>query len=80
MTGCLRLPHYQASQFKISLAEWSLQRSIFGAGLDRNNWSAWKHALKTYPRSVLQGPLDHLDFARTTHRTPGDFGHTGSLK
>ncbi|NQV41409.1 MAG: TIM barrel protein [Candidatus Marinimicrobia bacterium] len=71
MTGCLKLPHYQAPQFKISLAEWSLHRSIFGAGLDRNNWGAWEHALKTDPRSVLQGPLDHLDFARTARQVYG---------
>ncbi len=71
MTGCLKLPHPPESRLKISLAEWSLHRSIFGAGLDRNQWGTWEQALKNDPRSVLQGKLDHLDFASTARQVYG---------
>lgn len=65
LSGCLIPPFSlkEKSIFKISLAEWSLHRSIFGAGLDKSNWRIWEAALKTDPRSVLQGEVDHLDFA-----------------
>ena len=71
MKGSLKLPHSPALRLKISLAEWSLHRSIFGAGLNRNQWGAWEQALKNDPRSILQGKLDHLDFARTARQLYG---------
>jgi len=57
--------------FKISLAQWSLHRTIFGSGLDKSNWCLWKRALTTNPRSVLQGELNPLDFASTARQVYG---------
>ncbi|MCO6478792.1 MAG: TIM barrel protein [Phaeodactylibacter sp.] len=47
--------------FKISLAQWSLHKSFFGPGRD-GGWEAFSKALQTDPDSVLQGPLDPIDF------------------
>lgn len=49
--------------FRISLAEWSLNRTIFGPRGD--NFTSRLH---TDPDAVLQGTLDPLDFARTARR------------
>lgn len=54
----------QPSPLKISLAEWSLHRTLFGPGLDKRGGQSLGQLLKSNPRSVLQGELDHLDFAR----------------
>ena len=54
--------------FRISLAEWSLHRSIFGPSLQAGNWGVLGKALRTDPRSLLQGKVDHLDFARIARR------------
>ncbi len=56
------------NQLKISLAEWSLHRTIFGEGLDKTNWGVWQQALQSDPQSVLQGELDPLDFAVIARR------------
>lgn len=57
--------------FKISLAEWSLHRSIFGPSLELGkggDWMPFIEALHKDPQSVLQGDLNHLDFARTARQ------------
>jgi sugar phosphate isomerase/epimerase len=55
--------------FKISLAQWSLHRSIFGG---RPDWDAFKDAAGTGDYSgVLAGDIDPLDFARVAKQ---DFG------
>jgi L-ribulose-5-phosphate 3-epimerase len=49
--------------FRISLAQWSLHRTIFGQLPER--WSSFGEALVNQPDDVLQGSLDPLDFAAT---------------
>ncbi len=71
LSGCIKPVFDTEPRLKISLAEWSLHRSIFGSGLDKNNWGSWEQALQSNPRSVLQGSLDHLDFARTARQVYG---------
>jgi sugar phosphate isomerase/epimerase len=55
--------------FRISLAQWSLNRTIFGT--NRANFNS---LLRTDPDAVLQGSLNPLDFARSARR---DFGIEG---
>jgi L-ribulose-5-phosphate 3-epimerase len=50
-----------APAFRISLAQWSLHRSIFGDAI--GDWERFRRALDTDPDSVLRGELDPLDFA-----------------
>jgi sugar phosphate isomerase/epimerase len=52
-----------APLFRISLAQWSLHRTIFGELPAA--WSSFGEALANDPDSVLQGSLDPLDFAAT---------------
>ena len=56
--------------FKISLAEWSLNKSIFGKSrqLGREEWAK---LLTDDPDALLQGDIKHLDFAKVAHQ---DFG------
>ncbi len=63
--GCADSPFTSGGKalYEISLAEWSLHRSIFGAGLGKRNWGSWEKTLQVDPHSVLQGSIDHLDFA-----------------
>ncbi|HVS16691.1 MAG TPA: sugar phosphate isomerase/epimerase family protein [Thermoanaerobaculia bacterium] len=49
--------------FRISLAQWSLHRTLFGQLPER--WSSFGEALANQPDEVLQGSLDPLDFAAT---------------
>lgn len=46
--------------FKISLAQWSLHRSIFGDAL--KDYGAFAKALMTDPDSVLQGTINPIDY------------------
>ena len=48
------------SDFKISLAQWSLHRSFFGDGL--SDWQTFGRMLMESPDSVLQGELDPMNF------------------
>ncbi len=48
------------SDFKISLAQWSLHESFFGDGL--SDWQSFGRMLMESPDSVLQGELDPMDF------------------
>jgi sugar phosphate isomerase/epimerase len=49
--------------FRISLAQWSLHRTIFGQLPER--WASFGEALAQQPDDVLQGSLSPLDFAAT---------------
>jgi len=56
--------------FKISLAEWSLNKSIFGKSRQLGS-EEWAKLLTDDPDALLQGNIKHLDFARVAHQ---DFG------
>ncbi len=60
-----------ADPFKISLAQWSLHRRIFGDSLDRLGVAGWGRALEEDYGSVLAGDLDPLEFARTARQEYG---------
>ncbi len=49
-----------ATDFKISLAQWSLYRSYFGNALQ--DWEEFARMLKESPDDLLQGDLDPMDF------------------
>jgi sugar phosphate isomerase/epimerase len=51
----------EPSPFRISLAQWSLHRSIFGDAIA--DWGRFTRALDSDPDSVLRGELDPLEFA-----------------
>ncbi len=53
--------------FQISLAQWSLHRSFFGASLTMG-WEKFGQAFTEAPDSMLRGPLDPLDFANIARR------------
>jgi len=48
------------TDFKISLAQWSLHKSFFGSSVQ--DWDLFRTQLKEDPESVLQGDLDPMDF------------------
>jgi len=48
------------SDFQISLAQWSLHKSFFGASIQ--DWDLFRKQLKEDPESVLKGVLDPMDF------------------
>ncbi|MFQ5792192.1 MAG: sugar phosphate isomerase/epimerase family protein [Acidobacteriota bacterium] len=54
--------------FRISLAQWSLHRSVFGDSLTMLSGSQFEEALHADPDSVLRGELDPLELARTARR------------
>jgi sugar phosphate isomerase/epimerase len=56
--------------FKISLAEWSLNKSIFGKSRHLG-WEKFAKLLTDDPDAVLQGDVKHLDFAKVARQ---DFG------
>jgi len=56
--------------FKISLAEWSLNKSIFGKSRQLGS-EEWAKLLTDDPDALLQGNIKHLDFAKVAHQ---DFG------
>ena len=56
--------------FKISLAEWSLNKSIFGKSRHLG-WEEFAKLLTDDPDAVLQGDVKHLDFAKVARQ---DFG------
>ena len=60
----------KSSLFKISIAEWSLNKSIFGKSRELS-WEDWGKLLEDDPDALLQGDIDHLDFAKIARR---DFG------
>ncbi len=51
--------------FSISLAQWSLNKSFFGASREGEGfWQKFQDALKNDPDSILQGDLDPRNFPR----------------
>ena len=56
--------------FKISLAQWSLHNSFFGAGI-KGGFGAFGKALMTDPDSVLQGELNPIDFPAIARKEYG---------
>ena len=67
-SGSSLLAQVESSQplFTISLAQWSLHRTIFGSSQDDHQ--TFTELLRTDPDRVLQGTLDPLDFAMTTRQ------------
>ena len=59
--------------FKISLAEWSLNKSIYGKSRDLG-WEEFAKLLTDDPDAILQGDVKHLDFAKIARQ---DFGIDG---
>ena len=57
-TGAKASPAEPAPLFSISLAQWSLHRTFFGASLD----AGFRERLLSDPDSLLQGEEDPLDF------------------
>lgn len=48
--------------FKISLAEWSLHRTLFGDALKKLGWEKMIEGLKKDSQATLTGEIDNLDF------------------
>ena len=59
--------------FKISLAEWSLNKSIYGKSRQLG-WEEFAKLLTDDPDAILQGDVKHLDFAKIARQ---DFGIDG---
>ena len=66
LTGCSK----KQPLFKISLAEWSLNKSLYGKSTKLSS-AEWSHLLATDPSSLLQGDVDHLDFAKIARQNFG---------
>jgi len=56
--------------FKISLAEWSLNRALYGKSRELTG-DEWSKLLANDPSSLLQGNVKHLDFAKIARRNFG---------
>lgn len=56
--------------FKISLAQWSLHRAIFGASIERG-WDYMTQLFQTDPQAVFQGSVKPLDFPRIARQEYG---------
>ena len=56
--------------FNISLAEWSLNKSIFGKSRQLGG-EEWTKLLINDPEALLQGDVKHLDFAKVAHQNFG---------
>ena len=67
-SGSSLLAQAESSQplFTISLAQWSLHRTIFGSSQDDHQ--TFTELLRTDPDRVLQGTLSPLDFAMTARQ------------
>mgnify|MGYP000061785891 FL=1 len=66
LTGCSN----KKPLFKISLAEWSLHRSLYGKSRELTS-EEWSRLLANDPSSLLQGNVKHLDFAKIARRNFG---------
>ena len=56
--------------FNISLAEWSLNKSIFGKSRQLGG-EEWTKLLINDPDALLQGNVKHLDFSKVAHQNFG---------
>lgn len=59
--SCTQKAEETASDYTISLAQWSLHKSFFGDALN-GNWQEFGRLLREAPDSLLQGPLKPIDF------------------
>lgn len=55
----------------LSLAQWSLHRTLLGVGSGDIDWATLEHDLRTDPNHAIRGGMDPLDFARVAHRDYG---------
>ncbi|WKK66634.1 sugar phosphate isomerase/epimerase family protein [Lutimonas zeaxanthinifaciens] len=53
-------PDHKESDFKISLAQWSLHKTYFGGPI--TDWGEFARLIKESPDSVLKGDADPMDF------------------
>jgi sugar phosphate isomerase/epimerase len=56
--------------FKLSLAQWSLHKSIFGASIEKG-WDYMNQLRQTDPQAVFQGSVKPLDFPRIARQEFG---------
>ena len=54
--------------FNISLAQWSLHRTLLGAEPGGIDWARLEHDLGTDPNNAIRGDMDHLDFITAARR------------
>lgn len=59
--SCTQKAEETASDYTISLAQWSLHKSFFGDALN-GSWQEFGRLLREAPDSLLQGPLKPIDF------------------
>ena len=59
--SCTQKAEETASDYTISLAQWSLHKSFFGDALN-GNWQEFGRLLREAPDSLLQGPLKPIEF------------------
>ncbi len=57
--------------YSLSLAQWSLHRTLLGVGSGDIDWAALEHDLRTDPTHAIRGRMDPLDFARVARRDYG---------
>jgi L-ribulose-5-phosphate 3-epimerase len=57
--------------FNISLAQWSLHRTLLGVGSGTVDWTRLEHDLRTDPNNAIRGEMDHLDFITAAKRDYG---------
>ena len=55
----------------LSLAQWSLHRTLLGVGSGEIDWASLEHDLRTDPAHAIRGRMDPLDFARVARRDYG---------
>ena len=67
--GC-DLSSFKKQNFKLSLSQWSLHKTIFG-GTKEKDYHQWKKWLNESPEKVLQGSLHPLDFPFVAKNTYG---------
>ena len=54
--------------FNISLAQWSLHRTLLGVESGGIDWARLEHDLGTDPNNAIRGDMDHLDFITAARR------------
>lgn len=57
--------------FKLSLAEWSLHRTLFGDAQQKLGWSKFVKGLKTNSQATMTGKITNLDFPVIARQTFG---------
>jgi sugar phosphate isomerase/epimerase len=54
--------------YKISLAQWSLHKRLFGRSLEQHDWINLRNTLNNEPGSILAGDMSTLDFPVVARR------------